>query len=85
MTSELAIFGDEIFNPLQCDEEASGYFNCMISSLATSFLNDMFNHLIVTRNCSATPVLGDLQALQICDELFSHFSAMRALQPMQFH
>ena len=57
----------------------------MISSLATSFLNDLFNHLIVTKNCSATPVLGDLQALKIYDELFSHFISMRALQPMQFY
>jgi hypothetical protein len=71
--------------PLQRDEEAFGYFNFMISTLATSFFEDLFNHLIVTRNCSAPSVLGDLQALKIYDQLFSHFSSMSALQPLQFY
>jgi hypothetical protein len=59
--------------------------NCMITSLATSFLEDLFNHLIVTRNCSATPGLDNLQEFKIYDELFSHFSSMRALLTMQFY
>ena len=71
--------------PLQCDEGAFGHFNFTIRSLATSFFEDLFKHLIVTRNCSTTSDLGDLQALKIYNELFSHFSSMRTLQHLQFY
>jgi hypothetical protein len=72
-------------HPLQFDDEAFSYSNFMISFLATSFFEDLFYHFIFMRNFSAISVSGDLQALEIYDELFCQFSSMRALQPLHFY